>query len=220
MIIPNFRILPILAFTDADHWRPGIGDPTFMGWFTVVAYFVAMALAACAAVSSPQQQAGRRELGARTFWWLMTGLLLFLGINKQLDLQTWLTLTGRTMAKSEGWYAQRRVFQSYFIAAIGVGGLTITTVLLYSVRNRLKDFGLAMVGIIFLGCFVLVRAASFHHVDRLLLSEIGGLRMNWILEIGGIFWVGLAAWLAWRRNQNARSNISRNFIWVTAGDRL
>ena len=33
-----------LAFTEADHWRPGIGDPTFMGWLTVVAYFTAVPL--------------------------------------------------------------------------------------------------------------------------------------------------------------------------------
>ena len=44
----------ILAFTEADRWRPGIGDPTFMGWLTVVAYFTA-SLLCCMAGRSDQR---------------------------------------------------------------------------------------------------------------------------------------------------------------------
>ncbi len=41
--------------------------------------------------------------------------------------------------------------------------------------------------------FVVIRAASFHHVDALLAARLGGVRWNWIFELSGISVVGLAA---------------------------
>jgi hypothetical protein len=43
----------------------------------------------------------------------------------------------------------------------------------------------------------LIRAASFHHVDRLIGRTVLGFRWNWILEMGGIGLVLLAS--QWRR---------------------
>jgi hypothetical protein len=34
--------------------------------------------------------------------------------------------------------------------------------------------------------FILIRAASFEHIDRLLGERILGLRRHWVIEIGGI----------------------------------
>ena len=34
-----------MQILDEFRWKPEIGDPTFMGWFTVVAYAVAALLA-------------------------------------------------------------------------------------------------------------------------------------------------------------------------------
>ena len=55
---------------------------------------------------------------------------------------------------------------------------------------------LALLGAAFLGCFIVIRAVSFHHVDQLLGLEYSGLRVNWILELGGIGCIALAA--GWR----------------------
>jgi hypothetical protein len=41
--------------------------------------------------------------------------------------------------------------------------------------------------------FVVIRAASFHHVDAFLVARLGGVKWNWILELGGITFVALAA---------------------------
>jgi hypothetical protein len=43
----------------------------------------------------------------------------------------------------------------------------------------------------FLVTFVAVRAASFHHIDRWL--GYGVVRLNWVLELGGIALVALSA---------------------------
>ena len=41
--------------------------------------------------------------------------------------------------------------------------------------------------------FVVIRAASFHHVDAFLAARLGGIKWNWILELGGIAVVAAAA---------------------------
>jgi len=44
---------------------------------------------------------------------------------------------------------------------------------------------------------VLIRAASFHHIDRFIGDRILGLKWNWILEMGGISIVLLSS--EWRQ---------------------
>jgi hypothetical protein len=50
-------------------------------------------------------------------------------------------------------------------------------------------------GLFLLLTFIVVRAISFHHVDVFLKSGIAGLKMNWLLELGGISLVVGAAFL-------------------------
>jgi hypothetical protein len=45
----------------------------------------------------------------------------------------------------------------------------------------------------------LIRAASFHHIDRFIGETILGLRWNWVLEMGGIGTVIVAS--EWRRRK-------------------
>lgn len=47
--------------------------------------------------------------------------------------------------------------------------------------------------------FVAVRAMSFHHVDVLIGTRVPNVRVNWILEIGGIAMVIAGAVLGLRR---------------------
>src|SRR5687768_5262697 len=93
----------LFAYTEANQWHPGIGDPTFMGWVTVAMYFLAALLCARAAFALPPRSLKSQE---RVFWFFLCVVLLFLGVNKQLDLQTWLTLTGKRVAIAQGWYEQ------------------------------------------------------------------------------------------------------------------
>ena len=46
---------------------------------------------------------------------------------------------------------------------------------------------------VFILGFVLIRALSFHHVNALLGSRLGGVKWNWIFELGGIAIVAVAA---------------------------
>jgi hypothetical protein len=187
-------------------WSPGIGDPTPIGWLTVVAYFVAAlacfsarrrTVAAGAGLASNWSRRAsatlRLERRAARLWLGLGVFLVALGINKQLDLQTALTELGRTLALARGWYARRREVQSEFIAGVSVGALAAGVALAFVARGQLRRFGMALTGAVFLLAFVLVRASSFHHVDALIHTRLLGLQVNWLLELSGIALIGLAA---------------------------
>jgi hypothetical protein len=185
------RSVPVLlAFTEGDVWRPGIGDPTIMGWVTVVAYF------AVAVLCFRRARDARRESQRRTetiFWNVLSALLVLLGINKQLDLQTWFTLTGRHIALSEGWYEYRRPVQFAFIVFIVLLAIGASGFMWRLVRAHCRELWLALLGFVLLLTFVIVRAASFHHVDVLINLDLAGVRMNWILELGAIAVIALGS---------------------------
>lgn len=177
-------LLVVLTQTADGGWRPGIGDPTFIGWFTVFAY-----LAAAVACFRAWQRVARASTRSRTLshvWLLFAVLMLALGINKQLDLQSLFTVVGRQLALDHGWYEQRRAVQALFIRAVAVAGLLTLFAGAWLVRRHLADVWLAGLGAVFIVVFVVVRASSFHHVDTLLSGTLGGARVNWILELGGI----------------------------------
>jgi hypothetical protein len=169
-------------------WRPGIGDPTFMGWFTVGAYFTSFLVAVCAAwLNRTKREDGQAFL----FWSLVGVLMLFLGINKQLDLQSLFTEMGRQVAKAQGWFDHRRTVQFWFIAIFGTLSAATFLLLTIKMKDQFRKFTLAFVGLFFLLSFVIIRASSFYHFDVVIMYRIFGLKMNWILELTGVFMVQL-----------------------------
>jgi hypothetical protein len=179
----------ILAFTDADRWRPGIGDPSFMGWLTVAAYLYAAFICRKAGIFARL----RGDLGAHRFWGMLAILLLGLGINKQLDLQTFFTLAGKQAAQAQGWYESRRIVQGIFIVFVIAAAALGLHWAWRRIRHRIAELWFPLAGFALLLSFVVIRAASFHHVDQLLHFKMAGLKVNWILELGGIALVALGA---------------------------
>ena len=177
----------LFAFTANDRWEPGIGDPTIMGWLTVAAYFVGSALCWANVIRN------RSVRFERLFWTVFGLALLALGVNKQLDLQTWFTLTAKSFAKQTGWYEERRIVQALFVFAIAIAGTGLMAAAWAVARRASWAHRTAIVGGVFLLCFVVVRAASFHHFDQVLGWHAGQLRMNHVFELGGIGCVAAGA---------------------------
>jgi hypothetical protein len=124
---------------------------------------------ACACnIQSRQCQFVQQLARERLLWTTLAALLLLLSINKQLDLQTLLTQIGRDLAKSQGWYEQRRIVQEWFIGGIVFGGMAGLCVIAWLFRGCFWRNALALVGMLILIRFVVIRAASFHHVDGFL----------------------------------------------------
>jgi hypothetical protein len=173
-------------------WRPGIGDPTVVGWLTVVAYFVAALCCGRAAWREPMP-GGRRRSGPATFWLGLSAMMVLLGINKQLDLQSFFTYVGRRVIAGNGLYQERRHFQLIFIGGVAGSCLVLLGSSMWFARRSLRHRWLALIGLAFVMGFVVIRASSFHHVDVLLASRLGGMKWNWIMELGGILVVAVGA---------------------------
>ena len=183
------------------NWEPGIGDPTQIGWFTVFAYFVTAILCYRAAMT-----ANARSIDIRTaanleqyFWFSASLLLILFGINKQLDLQSLFTEVARAIAKLQGWYDNRRIYQLFFIEGLGVFALAAGIGMLWLLRRTDAWVKVAILGFFCLGAFVVLRAASFHHVDRFLGDKILGWRWNSILELSGIGMIAIACLIYLRK---------------------
>lgn len=209
-------------------WSAGIGDPTVMGWLTVVAYFAGawlclrafmvekagpprpyrqaiMALWRVVRKHWPSPPAPARRAG---LWVAFAIILGVLGVNKQLDLQSLFAEIGRANAMEEGWYEQRRMVQAGFIGAVVGAGLMALGALWWLVRGHLRDFRIALGGMVVLVAFVAARASSFHHMDIFIHTTVLGIEMNWLFELGGI---GLVIWAAARRLRQAGAPLWRGW---------
>ena len=176
------------------NWKPGIGDPTIGGWITVVLYLLAMISCWMTARSGIKEQ---------RIWIAISILFLGLGVNKQLDLQSALTAAGRVIASYQGWYGQRQFVQLAFIICAAIVCVSVVITLLIWARHAPLSTWFALLGTFLVIGFVLIRASSFHHIDRFIGTTFLGLRWNWILEMSGITIVLLAS--QWRRTKQKRA---------------
>lgn len=189
-------MLVLLADIDAaGNWRPGLGDNTLSGWVITLSYFTAFALCLWTWKREDDRWlAGVRGLRPR-FWLAMAAGLLVLGVNKQLDLQTLVSVLGRRAAKSMGWYDQRRTVQAAFIVLVGLIAVSAVVGIAWWIRSAFRRYWLAAVGGAYLASFIVLRAASFHHVDEVLYRIPGlGRNVNRVLELSGIVLIAFSAW--------------------------
>jgi hypothetical protein len=170
-------------------------DSSGLAWFIVADYF-AGALAAFVASRSASKIEAR-------FWLGVSLLLVLLGFNKELDLQSLLTEFGRTLTHAIGIYEQRRFLQGLFLLLLA-GAATFGILRLMRVLHRSSaPAKTAAAGIAMLFTFILLRAASFHHIDDWVTVDVRGLRSGWWLELVGIVVIALSA-LAHRSESRRR----------------
>jgi len=182
------------------NWSRGIGDPTVAGWITVALYLVA----SLDCWKTGRLLAGEKQTSReRHLWRSLSVGCLALGLNKQLDLQSALTEIGRILAKSQGWYEHRQTIQLEFVALVAIFCMAAVIMLLFWTRRSPASTWLALIGAVFVFGFVVIRAASFHHVDRFIGERIMHFRWNSILEMGGIILV--IAGSEWRRRTGRRN---------------
>lgn len=190
---------------DDSRWHLAVGDPTLLGWVTMVAYLVA-GLACWRAhrfcsfgtrmllTSAPAEARHQERLAS---WWIGVGaLMILLGLNKQLDLQTLLTAVGKEMALAQGWYAGRKQVKLAFVMLLGLVLGSLGLVVAYALRRVWRRLMPSLLGLVLILGFVEVRAVVFHALSVAPDSDV--VTDPWYLELAG---VGLVLWDAHRASR-------------------
>jgi hypothetical protein len=188
----------MLGFLYYGRWQMRFNDPNPSGWIITLLYAGAAYLCYRAARAERAHEHSSAEPLWPRFWVIATWVVGALGVNKQLDLQSLMTEVGRDVARAVGLYGARRGIQFVFILLLAAGGAAAV----YAGYRRLgraywRRYRLAYVGGCALVTFIVIRAASLHHVDDALYHTSWGRHwVNTVLEAGAIGTVGYAAYLA------------------------
>ncbi len=170
-------------------WSPRIGDPNLLAWIITFCYFLAVILtyAALKRVGNNYSDVTK----ARVFWLGLLMLMVFLGLNKQLDLQSFLTAALKCQALLEGWYEQRREIQLIFVITMAVGFAAFLAFVVRYFRENLRKDWLAVIGIVFILGFILIHLSYFNSIDMPAVNSFYEAGLNGPLELAGIFFICL-----------------------------
>jgi hypothetical protein len=174
------------------NWNPKIGDPSYMGWFTVFLYYYAAGVCFLNLFTRRVQQQ-RQEW---VFWGFICFSLVVLGLIKQFNLLSAVDEILRIISRSGGWYEQRRIVQALAMAIAGVGMLIFFVAVVRGSKIQFKTYHIiALLGFSYLLLFVILRGISLHQFDTFRSYKIMGAEVNWILELLGIFWISFSSFL-------------------------
>jgi len=172
----------------------------WMWWLTVMAYGGTAVLCAIRALQLRPDSAR-----ASGIWWLLAASMLLLGINKQANLVGRLTTQGRLLAWAGNWYQARMGVQGVLVGLVSLLTVGLLAVLLWRLRPLTTMQKTAVVGVVYLLGFALLRAVSLHAIDTFLFRPVAGIYPNWVLELGGIALVVVAALNGGKRPLPARA---------------
>jgi hypothetical protein len=159
-------------------WSFGVGDPTWMGWFILLLYFVSAALCYLASSNKGWTDA--------LVWRCASMLMITLGINKQLDFQTLLTEIGRVVLGGLGILEHRLIFQYGFVCALVLAIIGFLFAAKKVSGLSFNRFKFLLFGLMSVLTFYAFRAASFHHVDQLLGVPFLGVTFNFMIGASAI----------------------------------
>lgn len=188
--------------TNDGRWHLVFGDPTLLGWLTLAAYLLAgltcwRAHRSCrfgARMLLNASPAEARHQERLAHWWVGLGaLMILLGLNKQLDLQTLLTEVGKDMALAQGWYAGRKQVKLAFVLLLGLALGALGLVIAYAMRRLWRRVMPSLLGVVLILGFAEVRAAVFYALSVAPASDL--MTDPWFLEVAGI---SLVLWDAHR----------------------
>ena len=190
-------------------WRLRFGDPDALGWATTGAYFLAALLCASAGRRESRRESrregrreGRRESRGESpgashsarplFWFALAACLALLGVNKQLDLQILLRDAGLALVRAAGYDEQRRWVGRTFVALVAVAGLGALALAVRYIGRAWPRYALALLGVVLLGCFLVLRTGMYAPVLRQI-NERHGWVLHVALELGSLLLISVAA---------------------------
>ena len=149
------------------------------------AYLVAAAFAAGASRTNRAQE--------RRFWLVTVATLVLLGAAKQLRIHGSLTGAFREFAQAGGWYESHREVQAAFAALAIMFSLAAGVVCARWLRHCAASVKAAAALLGSLLVFLMLRLASIHAVDAWTITEIGGVRRGWWVELAATMLIAACA---------------------------
>lgn len=162
-----------------------------------VGYLVAAALAALAALRA--RDGG--EYAPIAFWCVASVVLLLFGAASYIDITSRVGGDVRGLVIEWGWYGERRNVQERTIVTVLFVTAMIAAITFVVVRGQLGVVSAGVIVLTLLVAFVAIRGASLHDVDSTLRRDAwSGVRLGSVLELGGIFAMGVLAAFAVARD--------------------
>ncbi len=186
-------------------------DASFLGWLTVATYLIATVLCGTTTLRVKHIFRDPYTRQHQLVWGLLTAAMVFLGFNKQLDLQTPFThFLEVTLLGGGELHGAGLAIQAWFIGGLVLTGLAASVGLLWYMRHVLRHYWLLALGVLFISRFVVVRAAGFYGVELPRLSQYtGGVQINWLLEFLGAAVIAVAAAINLWRGEQKRKEIRK-----------
>ncbi|HEY3856231.1 MAG TPA: hypothetical protein VGO67_17735 [Verrucomicrobiae bacterium] len=181
------------------NWKFTLDNPTPLGWTVVAAYLAAAMCCIRAALKSRNNLKQSRAV----VWWILAAGLVFLGINKQLNLQTLMIVIGRNISDAGGWYGERRKIQLIFAIVFGAFSFAALIWVWRKYGEFFRENPLMLAGAVILVLFVVMRSASINHVIALPIFGFKDDQWGWILEIMGSSFIAAGA-LRWTAGAGER----------------
>ena len=172
------------------------GIPWTLGVLLTFLLYVLAAVASWRLIDAVRRSVGIDGARERTIWLVEAAVLAALAISTAINGPGLATEMFRSIAIDGGWYVVRASAQGQLIA-VALGAFVIAAVVsLYWSRSVAAPAALALLTLMLLITFIVVRAISLHAVDRVVFLRIAGVTVSSIIEAAGIFVI--LALIVWR----------------------
>ena len=163
-------------------WLDQCGDTTFWSWIITGLYGVTILLSLYYVkkywLLIPHKW--------RILWSLMVAFLIFMGINKQLDIQILLDLVENRIAWHHGGMEYLSGMQSFVFEMVLLTSLGFMVLLIYAAKKNVFDCRVELSGIGVLIIFVLIRAGTMCNMSGFAFFEVRKLPHVHALELAGV----------------------------------
>jgi magnesium-transporting ATPase (P-type) len=146
-------------------WLSLSGDTTFWSWIITFTYIAVIIM------SFIYTRKIREEKSLHLLWMVISVFLLAMGINKQLDFQTLIIMSGKYIARESGLISYGRELERALAGAVSLVVLAIMIVIFSKTRKILKKAKTALTGVGLLLFFTFIRIGSITGIRSALILQ-------------------------------------------------